>query len=573
MPASSVWVTWPSLPLAAALLMLSNSREQLFKNNLFHTKEPFPQAQCNARALVARTENGSCNDLDTPMMGAAMTRFGRNVPLAFTYPESEENLLSPNPRTISRELLSRSEFKPATSLNLLAAAWIQFETHDWFFHQRNFASTPIEVPLLPGDPLGTVMRIPRSHMDMRTAEAVGEPPSQINTVTHWWDSSQVYGSNAETNRKLRTFQGGRLVVAEDGLLPVDPATGKEVAGMSENWWVGVSFMHHVFVKEHNAIADYLKSKHPDWNDQRLYDTARLINAALIAKIHTVEWTPAILNNPVLKVGMNANWDGLLGPDVGSAIELPSPALTGLVGNKRELHGVPYSITQEFVSVYRMHPLMPDWLDLKDAASGNSIDVIPVTDTQANLSRSVLERVSLANLAYSFGKAHPGALTLNNYPRFLQDAEIPELGHVDMAAIDLVRDRERGVPRYNQFRRLIGLKPIRDFSDLTNDAATVEKMRRIYENDVERIDLLVGTLAESVRPAGFGFGETAFQVFILMASRRLQADRFFTTDYRPEIYTAEGLKWIRDNSFKTVLLRHFPQLNRRLANVKNAFQPW
>lgn len=53
-------------------------------------------------------------------------------------------------------------------------------------------------------------------------------------------------------------------------------------------------MRTLFVREHNAICDFLGSLHPEWSDQELFDYARLINAALIAKIHTVEWTPALL---------------------------------------------------------------------------------------------------------------------------------------------------------------------------------------------------------------------------------------------------------------------------------------
>ena len=46
-------------------------------------------------------------------------------------------MLKPNPRTISRELLARREFIPATTLNVLAAAWLQFEVHDWMSHGTN----------------------------------------------------------------------------------------------------------------------------------------------------------------------------------------------------------------------------------------------------------------------------------------------------------------------------------------------------------------------------------------------------------------------------------------------------
>ena len=57
----------------------------------------------------------------------------------------------------------------------------------------------------------------------------------------------------------------------------------------------------------------------------------------------------------------------------------------------------------------------------------------------------------------------------------------------------------------------------------------------------QLDLLVGTLAEGHRPTGFGFGETMFQIFILNATRRLQADRFYTDCYNEDVYTPEGLQ--------------------------------
>ena len=51
-------------------------------------------------------------------------------------------------------------------------------------------------------------------------------------------------------------------------------------------------------------------------------------------------------------------------------------------------------------------------------------------------------------------------------------------------------------------------------------------------------------ARNGTPPGFGFSDTAFRVFILMASRRLKSDRFFTDDFRPEVYTQAGFAWVR-----------------------------
>jgi hypothetical protein len=144
-------------------------------------------------------------------------------------------------------------------------------------------------------------------------------------------------------------------------------------------------------------------------------------------------------------------------------------------------------------------------------------------------------------------------------------------------VDILRARERGVPRYNEFRRQLGLNPIRTFSDLTEDAEQVRVLEEVYGDrpeDVEKLDLLVGTLGEGHRPDGFGFGETMFQIFILNATRRLQADRFYTDGYNEETYTRQGLEWVDAADLKNVLLRHYPELAQTgLANVKNAFEPW
>jgi hypothetical protein len=181
--------------------------------------------------------------------------------------------------------------------------------------------------------------------------------------------------------------------------------------------------------------------------------------------------------------------------------------------------------------------------------------------------------------YSFGVANPGAITVHNFPNFLRKLRRPDGEIVDLASIDVMRDRERGVPRYNRFRRLLGVRPIRSFDDLANPLhpSLPEELRRIYgqtggKDNVERLDLMVGLFSE-VPPDGFGFSDTAFRIFILMASRRLNSDRFFTTDYTPAVYTQAGMDWINDNSMATVLLRHYPQLRPAIGALPNAFAPW
>lgn len=54
-----------------------------------------------------------------------------------------------------------------------------------------------------------------------------------------------------------------------------------------------------------------------------------------------------------------------------------PVFSGLVGLKKPNdHGIPYSLTEEFVSVYRVHSLLPDKILLRDINSANSQDKSP-----------------------------------------------------------------------------------------------------------------------------------------------------------------------------------------------------
>ena len=592
--ADAVWTNWYRKPTALGLFTLAYMREQLDANNL---KDPYPAGERTGflpQGLVPppgvkyfRTADGTWNNLDNPKEGAAFTRFPRNVAPNAAWPE-EGNLLRPNPAEISHLLLTRDEngMKEVPFLNLLAAAWIQFMVHDWVSHRVSYQLGVHEVPLPKDHPARKLyhqkaLYVPKTMADpTRSAKDAGLPPTTINEVTSWWDGSQIYGSDQKTADSLRTFKDGKLKIGEDGRLPLGPGD-IEHTGFNRNWWLGLSMLHTLFVKEHNAIAEMLKRKHPTWTDNYLYNIARLVNAAVMAKIHTVEWTPAILPNHGLYLAMNANWFGFAETLTHRAgqrklqrpIKILSPEVGGIVGGLTNKHGAPYGLTEEFTEVYMLHELLPDEILLRALRGNRELERLPLAGTRQVMAHKITARHSFQDLFYSFGLQHPGQIVLNNFPRTLQQLSVPGNPLYDLGAVDILRARERGVPRYNDLRIQLGLKPIRYFEDLTSDGKTLLLLKSIYD-DVNAIDLHVGSRAEETRPFGFGFGETLFQVFILMASRRLQADRFFTESYNEETYTKEGLDWVDDATFKSVLLRHLPELAETgLANVNNAFEPW
>ncbi|WP_197742104.1 peroxidase family protein [Nitrospira sp. KM1] len=402
----------------------------------------------------------------------------------------------------------------------------------------------------------------------------------------------------------------------------------------------------------------------DVTDDDLFEVTRLVISAEIAKIHTIEWTAQLLYDEPLYKAMTANWNGLyagtwLGlfdtqePIVASALKTilksagvkhdekeqlysafaAGPGIIGQgnqhcrlwftrcwnlldrwnIANRQDINGgtnhfgSPFNFPEEFVTVYRLHPMVPDLLnyrELADDAADTSNQIqrkIPVVRTVGRNATAYMREKGLANWALSMGRQRLGRLTLNNHPQFLQNLPLDRLGkanRIDVAALDLIRDRERGVPRFNEFRRQYGLRTLTGFDDfidrtlgentpeLKRQKDLVISLREIYGthtcdprktitraqtnedgtpindclgheknqgshralvvDNIEDLDTVVGWLAEPIRPHGFAISETQFQVFILNASRRLFSDRFFTSSFRPEFYSTLGIEWVNNN---------------------------
>jgi hypothetical protein len=593
------WHRWPFL---IAMPTLVGLRVNMREHNLFDT-ETAPQPQVPESPVdfrMQRTIDGTYNDLERPWMGMANARFGRNVPIAESFGEQPPGLYDPNPRLVSEKLLRRETFVPVAHLNLLVPAWLQFMVHDWLSHGENDPNLKHEFDVPPNDPWpGGRMSILKTLPDRRRPGDADRPDAYTNIETHWWDGSQVYGSTIKRLKLVRSdpatgelLPDGKVWLLPDGHLPLHPGhktPEQELAGVNGNWWIGLSVMHTLFAREHNAIVDRLRIDYPRADGEWLFQKARLVNAALMAKIHTTEWTPALMNSPEGRLAMRGNWWGLLGEHYGRAFGRlgNGEVLSGIPGSPADHHEAAYAMTEEFTAVYRMHSLIPDEFSFRRHDTDDEVlrtDFLGVTRSKVP---SIYRQVGFDGVLYSLATSHPGALVLHNFPNGLR--KMPEAPtkspdnlsqvevFIDLASTDILRDRERGVPRYCAFRRHLGMFAPSTFEELTDDPTWQAELREVY-GEVERVDLLVGTLAESKStrngtPPGFGFSDTAFRIFILMASRRLKSDRFFTEDFRPEVYTPAGFDWIRDNNFRSVLERHAPALAVRFGNVRNVFFPW
>src|SRR5262249_48496628 len=353
----------------------------------------------------------------------------------------------------------------------------------WLSHGGGDTTTPPHrLPLPPGDdwPPPDMTILHTLPGDRHPPPDQGQPATYRNTETPWWDASQIHRSDLEIHPALRTDPAagqvradGKLHLDARGHLPVDPkgdVPNLELAGVNGNWWVGLSVMHTLFVREHNAIVDRLRIDYPAADGEWLFQKARLVNAALIAKIHTVERTPAPPKFPAGRFGMPGQFLGLSGAQYARAYGRlgNGEILSGIPGSPTDHHTAPYAMTEEFTAVYRMHSLLPDEFSFRSHKDGREIakhDFAAVTGAGV---RELYTKVPYEDVLYSLATSHPGALRLHNYPQGLRRLHRKDDIFVDVASIDVLRDRERGVPRYCAFRRHLGMRVPKSFAELTSN---------------------------------------------------------------------------------------------------------
>jgi peroxidase len=153
---------------------------------------------------------------------------------------------------------------------------------------------------------------------------------------------------------------------------------------------------------------------------------------------------------------------------------------------------------------------------------------------------------LRNLAQDFSQQE-GA-TINSDLRNMLDANPPG-DQGDLAAIDILRERDLGIATLNQTREAIGLTPYTSFDQITSDPTLAGELQQVY-GTVDQVDLFVGGLAED--PGSGAMVGPTFQTIIADQFENLRdGDRLF---FENQGFSSTLMNQIQNTTLSDVILR-------------------
>ncbi len=477
-----------------------------------------------AGLVDVRSMDGTGNNQSAALWnsGAADTPLARHPLAPATYPgptHSGDEMMQPpdreNPRIISNAIFAQGSRRVPSRRKLsdFVWQWGQFVDHDIDLTNADPAHGTADIPVPPGDILGpNPISFSRSIYASGTGVS-GAPREQLNEITSFIDASNVYGSNtvraqalrtnSGTGAKLKTSTGNLLPWNTDGL-PNAGGTGSELflAGdVRANEQIGLTSMHTLFMREHNRLVDALAAlPGPTRNDEELYQTARKIVGAEVQVITYNEFLPALLGPNATSLDNYSGYDDTVDPSIRNEFSTAAYRV-GHSMLSSSLALVQNGGSQSGSIPLRSAFFRPDWL----GAPGNAgnLDLI-----LKGLASNAMQEID--------------TLLVDDVRNFLFGP--PGVGGLDLAALNIQRGRDHGLPDYNTLRDAYGLGRVTQFDHITSDPALAEQLEAIYGN-VDNIDAWVGGLAEDHMP-GASTGELIYTVVVDQFMRLRNGDRFF-----------------------------------------------
>jgi len=467
----------------------------------------------------------------------------------------------PNAREISNLLYDDQGYsKPSRRrLSHMVWQWGQFLDHDITLTETSSSASefaPIDV--FGDDPLSPSIPFARSKIVGGTGTSAANPRQQINSITSYIDASNVYGSDRVRAAAVRDIGNhGRLKTGTGDLLPFNVLGLPNAGGTSPSMFlggdvraneqVGLTAMHTLFMREHNRLADQLAINNPTWDDEQLYQTSRKIVGAEMQAITYREFLPALLGRRHARS---------LSPNIFSYDE----SINATIGNEfaTSIYRFGHSMLPEELPLARVGPAPASSLPMAGAFFDPSF-----IGSDATGGTNHIEQVLLG---LSINKAQEVDTKMTDAVRNFLFGQ-PGAGGMDLAALNIQRSRDHGMPLYNEMRIAYGLSPATSFRDITKNRTVRRQLRQLYDS-VDEVDSWVGALAEE-HVRGSSVGELALESIVEEFTKLRDGDRFFFTG-DDELMDNPAIDAVVD--LASVTLSDLMELNTDLVNVpRNVFR--
>lgn len=429
----------------------------------------------------------------------------------------------------------------------------------------------------------------------------GDNGPPMNSVTGGWDMSPIYGNNIEEVAKIRTnphtgqpcphgkiYLDGMDEEGHGGLyLPVELLSNGQkqiLTGFGRNMTMPLEAEHTLYARHHNWVCDILKERYPDWSDNQLYQIARRIITMTYVKIHTAPWTDALFAHKQVVQGLHANlygrrewkkpvYEQLIFDRRGGK----HPIADGLVSGAHEDFDIPENKGQSFAEAYRMgHQIIPDihyFPDIGEKTDKKTTFQVDLKELRELDGHHFIKEHGLGFCFHGLMNTRLGAPVAGNTADFFHRMESEE-GVLDLFEAEIIKDRQRGMPPYNDYLRAHGLPPLKKWEDLFKNPQSehardqIEKLKKHYPDGVETLDAMLGLQLNDDRPEGFAITNPGFQTFVFEATSRIQKQELLTEKWRPEYVSWTAVNLVQSINKEKMLYLHCPELRDYLRNRSN-----
>jgi prostaglandin-endoperoxide synthase 2 len=344
------------------------------------------------------------------------------------------------------------------------------------------------------------------------------------TSSHQIDLNAVYGLNPRATKALRGERGRLKTETKNGeewapllyeqngvkkrefgdlpepLLPAGAeleerkkATIFAFGGDRANSTTFTAMLNTLFIREHNRLARLLEESY-GWDDERVFQTARMINIVQFIRIVVAEYINHISKSrfkilPDPKPCYRAEWNR------------------------------PNWIPLEFNLVYRWHSLVPE-----TAYWGGDF----VAMTKFHLDNTLLLNHGLGKALDNTSRTRAWKLGLFNTTESLLPVE----------ALGIRQGRANKIASYNDYREVFKFPRVTRFEQISSDPQVVEGLRRVYK-DVDKIEFFVGIFAEDLHPRAAVTPIIGRMVAIEAFSHALTNPLLAPNVFKPETFSEVG----------------------------------